>query len=226
MTLEGADGSGGGASDAWPPSLNSMLADIAGDWGSPFPRIQHVFHTLSRAMEIGDSYTMNHQRRVAELAVAIAQELGLPSKELQGIALGAALHDIGKLHVPGSILNKPGPLNPFELRLVQAHPIAGHKLIEGEEFPWPIAEMVLQHHERMDGSGYPRGLKGEEIILPARILAVADVVEAMASDRPYHPAHGMESALDYVLENRNQLFDDRVVHACRWVCIIKGFRFG
>lgn len=180
---------------------------------------------LSSAVELRDPYTSGHQRRVAELACAIAEEMGLSAEQVKVIRVAALLHDIGKaLFVPIEILSKPGKLTDLEMALIREHPKAGYEILKRVEFPWPVAEIVYQHHERLDGSGYPRGLKGEEILLEAKIIAVADVVEAMSSHRPYRPALGVDEALAEIRKNAGNLYDPEVVEACERV-FAKGFTF-
>jgi response regulator RpfG family c-di-GMP phosphodiesterase len=179
---------------------------------------------LSAVSEIRDPYTAGHQRRVGELARAIAQDLGLGPARVEGIRVGGVIHDIGKLSVPAEILSKPARLTKFEYELIKSHPQIGHDILAGTDFAWPLAAMALQHHERMDGSGYPQGLKGEAIILDARILAVADVIEAMASHRPYRPAIGIEAALEEIEKNSGLLYDSDVVAACLRLFREEGFR--
>jgi len=161
-----------------------------------------------------DTFTASHQRRVADLADAIAKEMGLTAERIRGIRIAALIHDVGKMYVPMEILRKPSKLTEVEMEMMKHHPQAGHAIADRVECPWPVAEIVLQHHERMDGSGYPQGLAAEEILLEARILGVADVVEAMASDRPYRPAHSLEEALGEVVHHRGALYDPDVVDAC------------
>jgi len=187
--------------------------------------LYQLVDVLSSAMELRDPYTAGHQRRVAELACAIAAEMGLPEERVRGLRVAALLHDVGKaLYVPTEILSKPGKLTPTEMALVREHCKAGYEILRRVEFPWPVAEIVYQHHERLDGSGYPRGLRGEEILLEAKIIAVADVVEAMSSHRPYRPALGVEAALAEIREKAGTLYDPEVVEACLRV-FRKGFRF-
>ncbi len=161
-----------------------------------------------------DPYTAGHERRVAEIAVAIGAELGFDAQRQQGLRVAGHLHDVGKINVPAEILSKPGRLSPAEFALVKEHPQAGYDVLKNVSFPWPVAQVALQHHERIDGSGYPRGLKGDEITLEARIVAVADVVESMASHRPYRPALGFERALAEIERGRGTAFDADVVGAC------------
>lgn len=169
---------------------------------------------LAQATETRDPYTAGHQNRVARLALAIAEQLGLEEKKIDGIRMSGLIHDIGKIQVPAEILGKPGKLTELEFNLIKVHPQVGYDILKTIEFPFPVARTVLQHHERMDGSGYPFGLKGEQILLEARILAVSDVVEAMASYRPYRPALGIEKALEEILGNKGTLYDADVVKAC------------
>lgn len=176
--------------------------------------LEHSIKAFVDTVELRDPYTAGHQRRVGQLAAAIAREMELPVESIHGIELGASIHDLGKINVPAEILSKPTRLTKIELMLIQNHAQAGYDILKGIEFPWPIATMVWQHHERLDGSGYPRGLKGDEIILEARILSVADVVEAMSSHRPYRPSRGIGVALEEIQENRGIFYDEKVVDAC------------
>lgn len=176
--------------------------------------LQSTVTAMARTLEIRDPYTAGHQQRVATLAVAIALEMGLPARQIEGLKFGGMIHDIGKVGVPAEILVKPGRLTRIEYQLVQQHPEAGSQLVADIDFPWPMASMIAQHHERMDGSGYPAGLKDDEIILEARILAVADVVEAMSSHRPYRAGLGMEAALAEIEQGSGQLYDATVATAC------------
>jgi PAS domain S-box-containing protein len=173
-----------------------------------------TIRAISSTSELRDPYTAGHQRRVAELATALARELRLPEEQVHGIYLAALIHDVGKVTVPGDLLTKPGKLTPLEYQLIQTHAQAGYEVVKGIDFPWPIAQALLQHHERLDGSGYPNGLRGDEIIQDARILAVADVVEAMMSHRPYRPALGIDAALAEIEKNKGILFDAAAVDAC------------
>ncbi len=176
--------------------------------------MMQTVEAIAGIVEMRDPYTSGHQARVAELARAIAGELGLPDEEAQVIHLAGLVHDLGKIRIPAEILSKPGRLSDLEYSLIKTHPQAGYDILKGIDFSWPIARMVLQHHERLDGSGYPGGLKGEEILLGARILSVADVVEAMASHRPYRPGLGGGAALDEIIRQRGIHYDARVVDAC------------
>ncbi len=173
-----------------------------------------VVKTLSALTEARDPYTAGHQHRVSEIAEAIGRELGLDEWTVEGVGLAAAIHDIGKVSVPAEILSRPGRLSDAEMNLVRCHAEIGHDVLSDVEFPWPVAEMVYQHHERLDGSGYPRGLAGDDIHLGARIIAVADTVEAMVAHRPYRPGLGIEIALAEIVSRRGTLYDPEVVDAC------------
>ena len=179
---------------------------------------------MALMVESRDPYTAGHQKRVSQLACAIAQEMGLPEDKIDGIRMAASTHDIGKIRIPADILSKPGKLEEIESMIVKAHPQVGYEVLSEIDFPYPVAEAVLQHHERMDGSGYPAGLKGDQIIIEARILGVADVVEAMASHRPYRPAIGIKEALQEISLNRGILYDTDVVDACTRLFRDNGFK--
>lgn len=176
--------------------------------------LEDALYAIALTIEMRDPYTAGHQRRVAELARAIAIELGLNEIEIHGIFLAAIVHDIGKINVPAEILVKPGILNEMEFALIKHHVVAGYEILKNVKFPWPIAQMVHQHHERLDGSGYPLGLKDGEILFGARIMAVADVVEAMSSHRPYRAGLGLDVALQELKNGRSTLYDAAVVDAC------------
>lgn len=177
--------------------------------------LDETVHSLSSAVEKRDPYTAGHQHRVAHLACALAGELGGIAQERQkGIWTGAILHDIGKLFVPAEILTRPGHLSGIEFELVKSHAELGYDILKDIEFPGPVSLIVRQHHERLDGSGYPMGLKGDEILFEARILAVADIVEAMSSHRPYRPGKGTEAALEEIRRTRGTAYDSSVVDAC------------
>ncbi|MEW7986777.1 MAG: HD domain-containing phosphohydrolase [Candidatus Thiodiazotropha sp.] len=169
---------------------------------------------VSATLEKRDPYTAGHQRNVSALAVAIAKEMKLPDEQISGIRLGSIIHDIGKINIPAEILNRPGKLSDLEFEIIKTHPLHGCEILKDVEFPWPIAEMILQHHERLDGSGYPNRLKGDEILLEAKIIAVADVVEAMSAHRPYRPSLGIDVALKEVESGSGRLFDEKAVSAC------------
>jgi PAS domain S-box-containing protein/putative nucleotidyltransferase with HDIG domain len=180
---------------------------------------------LSTTLEMRDPYTAGHQKRVALIACKIAEEMGLTEDQIEGIRVMGFLHDIGKIVVPAEILSKPGKINEYEFHIIKAHSQVGYDILKGIELPWPVALATIQHHERLDGSGYPRGLKGDQIILEARILAVADVLEAMASHRPYRPALGLDKALDEIAQKKGTVYDTKVVDACLRLFIDKGFRY-
>ncbi len=190
-------------------------------------RLEHSTESTLQAValmvEQRDPYTAGHERRVGDLAAAIGAELGLPSKTVKGLRLTGCVHDIGKISVPAELLSKPAKLSPLEFELIKVHAQAGHDILKDVDFPWPLAEVILQHHERLDGSGYPRSLKGEAIIAEARIMAVADVVEAMSSHRPYRPGRGMEAALDEIEKNSGTFYDPQVVEACLRLFREKGY---
>jgi PAS domain S-box-containing protein/putative nucleotidyltransferase with HDIG domain len=187
--------------------------------------LESTVSALASAFEVRDPYTAGHQQRVTDLACAIAEEMGLSEEQIDGIRMAGLIHDIGKINIPAEILNKPGQLTEIEYSLFKNHPQVGHDVLQTVEFPWPVAKIVLQHHERMDGSGYPQGLSGDEIMLEARILAVADIVEAIASHRPYRPARGAGDALEEILHNKGTMYDPEVVDACLRVFYEKGFKF-
>jgi PAS domain S-box-containing protein len=184
-----------------------------------------TIEAIAATVEARDPYTAGHQRRVAALASSIAREMGLSEDKLHGLYLAASIHDLGKIRIPAEVLSKPGMLLNFEYELVKTHPQTGYDIIKDVQFPWPIAQMVLQHHERLDGSGYPQKLKGEQILLEAKILAVADVVEAMSSYRPYRPGLGLEAALEEVTKQRGVLYDPAVVDSCISLFREKQFTF-
>lgn len=183
--------------------------------------LEQSIQTIADTVEARDPYTAGHERRVGMLAAAIAREIGLAEDRIHGIRLAASIHDLGKIHIPAEILSKPGKLTDIEFMLIKTHPQAGYDILKDVDFPWPIAMIVLQHHEKLDGSGYPRCLKGEAIMLESRIMTVADVIEAMASHRPYRPAMGIENALTEIERGRGSAYDPAVVDAC-----LKLFREG
>lgn len=185
--------------------------------------LEQTIGMVARAIEQRDPYTYGHQQRVARIAVAIGTEMGLDEDRLDGLRLGASIHDIGKIHTPAELLARPGKLMAAEMELIRRHPLTGYEIVRDVDFPWPVAQMVLQHHERMDGSGYPNGLQGEEILPEARILAVADVVEGMSTHRPYRPALGLEAALGEIERMRGRWLDAAAVDACLRLFREKGF---
>lgn len=179
---------------------------------------------IAATVEMRDPYTAGHQQRVADLAMAIGGEMGLSDHEIIGLNLAGIVHDVGKIKVPAEILSKPGRLNNLEFSIIQQHPQVGYDILKEIDFPWPIAQIVLQHHERLDGSGYPQGLAGEGILLGARIISVADVIEAMASHRPYRPGLGVDAALSEIESQRGSLFDADVVDAALKLFREKGYQ--
>ncbi len=187
--------------------------------------LEQTIGALSATLEKRDPYTAGHERRVADLAVAIGRELGLDDQRLHGLRLAGHIHDIGKVQIPSELLSKPSKLAPVEFELIKMHAEAGHDIIKDIDFPWPIAEMVWQHHEYLDGSGYPRHLTGDQMLPEAKILAVADVVEAMSSHRPYRPARGIEPALEEITRLRDNKLDPAAVDACLRLFHEKGYAF-
>lgn len=188
--------------------------------------VSGVVQAMARTVEIRDPYTAGHQKQVAGLACAIARELGLSEDNVEGIRVAGIIHDVGKISVPSEILAKPTRLTELEFGIIKTHPEVGYDILKSIEFPWPIAQIVLQHHERMDGSGYLQGLSGEDILLEARILGVADVVEAMASHRPYRAGLGIDKALQEISQNKGILYDSNIVAACIKLFKEKGFKLG
>src|SRR5208283_4330322 len=184
-----------------------------------------TIQVLVSAVESRDPYTAGHQSRVADLICAIATEMGLVPDKIEGIRMAGSIHDIGKLSIPAEILVKPTRLTDIEFSLIKEHSRSGYEILKNVESPWPLAQIVYQHHERIDGSGYPRNLKGDEILMEARILAVADVVEAMASHRPYRAAMGIETALEEIEKKKGIIYDETVVDACLRVFREKGYQF-
>ena len=184
-----------------------------------------TIQAMSSIVETRDPYTAGHQRRVSSLAGAIAQEMALANDTVDTIRMAGIIHDIGKMSVPAEILSKPGKLTDIEMSLIKVHPQSGYDILKDVELPYPIAEIVLQHHERIDGTGYPNGLKGDRILIEARIIAVADVVEAISSHRPYRPAKGIDVALEEIENNAGALYDREVVEVCLKLFQEKGFKF-
>ncbi|MBU2621045.1 MAG: HD-GYP domain-containing protein [Proteobacteria bacterium] len=183
-----------------------------------------TIQVMVSAIETRDPYTSGHQKRSADLARAIALEMGLSQDIIEAIRMAGPIHDIGKLSIPAEILSKPGKLSDIEFFLIKEHARKGYEMLKDVESPWPLAEIVYQHHERMDGSGYPRNLKGDEILIEARILSVADVVEAMASHRPYRAGLGIDAALNEIEKNRGIFYDNTVADACLRLFREKGFQ--
>jgi PAS domain S-box-containing protein/putative nucleotidyltransferase with HDIG domain len=187
--------------------------------------LEDTIQTIAMIVQTRDPYTAGHQRQVDKLATAIGREMGLSEDRIKGIRAAALLHDIGKIYVPAEMLSRPGHLSETEYDIMKKHPQVSFDILKMIEFPWPVAEIVSQHHERLNGSGYPGGLKGAEILLEARILAVADVVESMASHRPYRPTIGMDKALAEINDNKGTLYDPEVVDVCIRLLTEKGFKF-
>jgi PAS domain S-box-containing protein/putative nucleotidyltransferase with HDIG domain len=186
--------------------------------------MEGTVRAIAYTVEIRDPYTAGHQRRVTKLACAIGEEMKLTKDRIEGLRMSGELHDIGKIHVPAEILSKPGPISEAEYNIIKTHSQVGHDILKTIEFPWPVAKIVLQHHERMDGSGYPQGLKDKDILQEAKILAVADVIEAMATHRPYRPALSIEEALGEISKNKGRLFDPKVADCCLKVFEDKKFK--
>jgi putative two-component system response regulator len=185
--------------------------------------MEGIVEAISVTVEMRDPYTAGHQKRVAELACAIARDMALSEDEIYGLRMASVIHDLGKITVPAEILSKPGQLSGLEYELIKSHVQAGYDILKQIDFPWPLADIILQHHERMDGSGYPNGLQQEEILLLSRILSVADVFETIASHRPYRPSLGLQRAMDEIRENRGRLYDYRVADVC--LALIEQERF-
>ena len=180
---------------------------------------------ISMAIELRDPYTAGHQQRVAELACAIGREMMLEEDTIYGLRMASELHDLGKIAVPSEILTRPGQLNDLEYGIIKSHVQTGYDILNKVEFPWPLADIVMQHHERLDGSGYPNGLNGDEIMFEAKILAVADVFETISSHRPYRPSLGINCAIEELLTNKGILYDEDVVKACISLMEEKKFEF-
>jgi len=183
-----------------------------------------VINAMSAAVEKRDPYTAGHQLRVAHLAREMAREMDLPLQKIEGAYLASLIHDLGKISVPAELLSKPTELLEEEFALIKKHPRTGYDILSPIRFQWPLPEIVLQHHERWDGSGYPQGLKGEEILIEARIIAVADTIESMASHRPYRPGIGLDAALDEITRHSGVLYDPVVVRACLDLLRHKGYK--
>ncbi len=191
--------------------LELMIAERTGKLEKA---LSGIIQVIVRMSEARDPYTAGHQKRVSELAVAMAREMGMTQRDIEGIQMAGMIHDIGKISIPAEILSKPSKLTEIEFALIKTHPKIGFMIMQDVEFPWSIAQIVAQHHEKMDGSGYPDKLAGDAILPEARIVCVADVVEAMASHRPYRPSLGIDAALDEISRNRGTLYDPAVVDTC------------
>jgi putative nucleotidyltransferase with HDIG domain len=187
--------------------------------------MEDTIQAVASVVEMRDPYVAGHQRRVAQLAVAIAQELGMSREGVEGVHFGSLVHDIGKIYVPAEFLSRPGRLSDLEYKVITSHVEVGFNILKDIDFPWPVAQMIRQHHERLDGTGYPLGLKADQIVKEARIIAVADAVEAMVSHRPYRPARGTEVALQEICRDRGTWYDPEVVDACLRLFGEKRFAF-
>ncbi len=176
--------------------------------------VNGIIRAMSKAVESRDPYTAGHQQRVADIAVVIAARMDFPKERIMYLKMAGSIHDIGKISVPAEILSKPCRLSQSEMNIIREHPLTGYEILKEIEFPCPLAEIVYQHHERIDGSGYPNGLKGDHIYLDAKILAVADVLEAMASHRPYRPSLGISIAMEELTKNKGRFYDPMVVDVC------------
>ena len=183
-----------------------------------------TIQAMARTVEVRDPYTAGHQRRVTDLACAIGAEMGLSDDKIYAIRTAGAIHDIGMISVPAEILSKPGKLTEIEFGMIKSHPHVGYEILKDIDFPWDVARIVLQHHERTDGSGYPQCIREKDILLEARIIGLADVVEAMASHRPYRPALGIGKALEEILRNRDTLYYPEIADACLRLFRQKGFK--
>ncbi|MFI5330025.1 MAG: HD domain-containing phosphohydrolase [Desulfobaccales bacterium] len=195
-------------------ALKDMVSKVSAAGEAVHKSLQGIIQIISLIIETRDPYTAGHQRSVANLARAIALVMGLPPERIEGIRLAATVHDLGKISIPAEILSKPSRLTEAEMSMIRIHPRSGYEILRKVEFPWPIAQIILQHHERIDGSGYPQGLRGPDILLEAKILGVADVMDAMCSHRPYRPGIGLDKALVEISRNRGILYDPEVVDAC------------
>jgi PAS domain S-box-containing protein len=200
-------------------------ADLRSSWERLQKALAGTIKAMGLTIEMRDPYTAGHQRRVSKLSSAIAVDMGLPPDQIEGLRMAGDIHDLGKIYVPAEILSKPGHLTEIEFAIIRTHSQVGYDILKTIEFPWPLAQIIFQHHERLDGSGYPNKLKGGEILLEARIICVADVVEAMSSHRPYRPSHGVEKALEEIIHNRGRLYDPAVVDSCLRLFREKGFSF-
>ncbi|MBU4350516.1 HD domain-containing protein, partial [bacterium] len=187
--------------------------------------MEGTINTIAKIVETKDPYTAGHQLKVSKLATTIAQEMKLPRDKIEGVRITSLIHDMGKISIPSEILSKPTKLSKIEFSLIKDHSQIGYDILKSIEFPWPVAQIVLQHHERIDGSGYPQGLKANEILIEAKIIAVADVVEAMSSHRPYRPALGIDKALEEISQNKSTLYDPGVVNTCLKLFRKKKFKF-
>jgi len=198
---------------------------IKKSWEDQKKAMKGTVEAMAYTIETRDPYTAGHQRRVTTLAVKIAKEMGLEKDKEEGIRMAGTLHDIGKIYIPAEILSKPGKISQVEYNIIKTHPKVGADILKSIEFPWPVSEIVRQHHERMDESGYPNGISGDKILIEARVLAVADVIEAMASHRPYREALSLAEALEEIKKNKGKLYDKNVAEAAIKVCSTEDFSF-
>ena len=187
--------------------------------------IEGIAYVITEIVEIRDPYLIGHHQRVSKLATAIAQEMKLPQDKIKGVKIASLVHDVGKVNLPTQIVSKPSKLVEVEFNLLRNHPRTGYEILKKIDFPWPIAEIVFQHQEKIDGSGFPRGLRGADILIEAKILGVANVVEAMSSYKAYRPALSIDESLAEISKNKNILFDPEVVDACLRLFKEKGFKF-
>ena len=187
--------------------------------------IEGIAYIITEIVEIRDPYLIGHHQRVSKLAAAIAQEMKLPQDKVEGVKIASLVHDVGKVNLPTEIVSKPSKLIEVEFNFIKNHPRTGYEILKKADFPWPIAEIVFQHQEKIDGSGFPRGLRGDEILIEAKILGVANVVEAMSSYKSYRLALSIDEALREISKYKNILFDPEVVDACLKLFRKKGFKF-
>ena len=187
--------------------------------------IEDIAYMIAEIIEVRDPYLIGHHQRVSSLTTAIAQEMKLPQGKIRGVRIASLVHDVGKVNLPTEIVSKPGNLVEVELNLVKNHPRTGYEILSKVDFPWPIADIVFQYQEKIDGSGYPRGLKGAEILIEAKILGVANVIEAMTSNRSYRQALSIKEALTEIMKYKNILFDPEVIDAGITLFQEKGFKF-
>jgi putative nucleotidyltransferase with HDIG domain len=215
--------------DKYSKRLIEKLEKKIADLEKSEKQVKHLFEevilTMGKITEIKDPYTAGHQQRVSQLAVTIAKELNLTQDKMEGIRIASLLHDLGKICIPVETLNRPSKLSEIEYSLIRDHPQAGYDILKSIDFFYPVVKIILQHHERLNGSGYPQGLKSEDILLEAKIIGVADVVEAMSSHRPYRPALGIDKALEEISQNKGILYDPEVVDTCLKLFKEKGFKF-
>jgi putative nucleotidyltransferase with HDIG domain len=188
--------------------------ELKESWERLHEALEGTIQAMALTIEIRDPYTAGHQRRVSKLSCAIARELGMSETQIEGLRVAGDIHDIGKIYVPAEILSKPGQITAIEYGIIKTHPQVGYDILKTIKFPWPVAQIVLQHHERLDGSGYPLGLVGDQILRESRILTVSDIVEAMSSHRPYRPARGIDQALGEITKNKGSFYDSEVVDVC------------